>query len=231
MAGNTHQEGRLQARPAMEETEEAAPVGLRSLGLTATRDGYLYVPATYRPKRSAPLALLLHGAGEDARDGLALLRAQADAAGLILLAPTSREYTWDLLVGRRYGPDVAGIDQALDHTFSNYSVDPKRVAVGGYSDGASYALSLGIANGDLLTHVLAFSPGFAAPPGQVGYPRIFVSHCTRDRWLPIDRCSRRVAPQLKLAGYEVRYREFEGGHVVPPKMAREAVNWFTTEGD
>jgi phospholipase/carboxylesterase len=231
MIGNAHEQGRLQARPSAKATEVAAPVGLRSLGLTATRDGYLYIPATYRPKGSAPLTLLLHGAGEDARDGLALLRAQADAAGLILLAPTSREYTWDLLAGRRYGPDLVGIDRALEDTFSNYRVDPKRVAVGGYSDGASYALSLGIANGDLFTHVLAFSPGFLAPPGQEGSPRIFVSHGTRDGWLPIDRCSRRVVPQLELAGYEVRYREFEGGHVVPPEIAREAVNWFTTARD
>jgi phospholipase/carboxylesterase len=225
MAWDAHQEGRLQARPAT----EATPVGLRSPGLTATRDGYLYIPATYMANRPAPLALLLHGAGESARDGLALLRAQADEAGIILLAPTSREYTWDLLVGRRYGPDVAVIDRALEQAFSSYSVDPGRVAVGGYSDGASYALSLGIANGDLFTHVLAFSPGFLASPGRAGSPRIFVSHGTRDGWLPIDRCSRRIVPQLGLAGYEVRYREFEGGHVVPPEISREAVDWFTAE--
>jgi phospholipase/carboxylesterase len=222
-------EGRLQARPA-EVSEGTAPVGLRPLGATA-RDGYLYVPATYRAGSPAPLAVLLHGAGEDARDGLALLRARADAAGLVLLALASREYTWDLIAGRRYGPDVAAIDGALEHTFSRWAVDPERVAVGGYSDGASYALSLGIANGDLFTHVLAFSPGFLAPPGQRGRPRFFVSHGTQDRWLPIDRCSRVIVPQLERAGYEVRYREFEGGHVVPPGIGGEAVDWFAAARD
>jgi phospholipase/carboxylesterase len=226
MAASAHEEGRLRARPAP-PAPAASPVGLRTLGLAASRDGYLYVPATYRAGQPAPLALLLHGAGEDARDGLALLRAQADAAGLILLAPASREYTWDMISSRRYGPDVADIDRALEQTFSGYAVDPGRVAVGGYSDGASYALSLGIANGDLFTHVLAFSPGFAAPRGREGSPRIFVSHGTRDRWLPIERCSRRVVPQLEQAGYEVRYREFEGGHVVPPEISREAVTWLS----
>jgi predicted esterase len=103
------------------------------------------------------------------------------------------------------------------------------VAMGGYSDGASYALSLGIANGDLFTHVLAFSPGFMAPPAQVGSPRIFVSHGTHDRWLPIQRCSRRIVPQLERAGYEVRYQEFSGGHVVPPEIEHEATVWFTAE--
>ncbi len=226
MAGkNAQTEGRLRARPAAGATG-AAPVGLRPLGLGAARDGYLYVPATYRAGRPTPLALLLHGAGEDARDGLALLREQADGAGLVLLAPVSRGPTWDVIVGG-YGPDVAAIDRALEQTFSRYTVDPTRVAIGGYSDGASYALSLGITNGDLFTHVLAFSPGFVAPTRQRGYPRIFVSHGTRDGWLPIDRCSRRIVPQLERGSYDVRYREFEGGHVVPPEIGREAVDWFT----
>src|SRR5215213_5122720 len=219
--------GRLLVRPVARVDTAATPPGLRSLGLAAARDGYLYVPAGYRAERPAPLVLLLHGAGEDARDGLALLRGQADGAGLILLAPSSREYTWDLVARRgRYGPDVAAIDRALEQTFSRCAVDPARIAIGGYSDGASYALSLGMANGDLFTHVLAFSPGFLAPTGRRGSPRIFISHGTRDGWLPIDSCSRRIVPQLERSGYELRYREFEGGHVVPPGIAREAASWF-----
>src|SRR5918995_968810 len=121
------------------------------------------------------------------------------AVGLRALGPGGAR------VGHRYGPDVAAIDRALEHVFSRCAVDPGRVAVGGYSDGASYALSLGIANGDLFTHVLAFSPGFMALAGQVSSPQIFVSHGTRDGWLPIESCSRRIVPRLEGAGYEVRY--------------------------
>ena len=230
MAEQDARKGRLRARPVAGVGAATAPIGLRPLGLAGARDGYLYVPTGYRSGRPAPLVVVLHGAGEDARDGLALLRAQADRHGLILLSPSSREYTWDLVVGRgRYGPDVAAIDRVLEETFSRYGVDPARVAVGGYSDGASYALSLGITNGDLFTHVLAFSPGFVAPTERVGSPRIFVSHGTRDGWLPIERCSRRIVPQLEAAGYEVRYQEFEGGHVVPPGIGWEAAEWFTAE--
>jgi phospholipase/carboxylesterase len=225
---SAHTEGHLRARP--EKVTSAAPPGLQPLEFRAVRDGYLYVPATYQTGRLTPLVVLLHGAGEDARDGLALLRGQSDEVGLILLALASRGPTWDLIVGRgRYGPDVAAIDHALEHTFCRYAVDPAHVAVGGYSDGASYALSLGIMNGDLFTHVLAFSPGFMAPAERRGCPRFFVSHGTRDAWLPIDRCSRRIVPQLERAGYEVSYREFEGGHVVPPDIGREAANWFAAE--
>ena len=126
----------------------------------------------------------------------------------------------------RYGADVRFIDRALENVFARYAVDPKRVAVGGFSDGASYALSLGVTNGDLFTHVLAYSPGFMAPAAQRGAPRLYVSHGTDDRVLPIDRCSRRLVPRLKEAGYGVLYREFEGPHTVPPQIARESLEWF-----
>ena len=96
----------------------------------------------------------------------------------------------------------------------------------GFSDGASYALSLGLTNGDLFTHVLAFSPGFMAPRKRRGKPRLFLSHGTRDRVLPIDPCSRRIVPQVRRAGYDVTYREFDGPHTVPDEIAREAVDWF-----
>ncbi len=217
------EEGRLLARPA--KTEDAAAVGLHPLGLGGRRDGLLYVPAGYRSDRPAPLVLLLHGAGGDAEHGLAPLRRMADSAGLILLAPTSGRQTWDVILGG-FGPDVAFVDRALAHIFGRCAVDPTRLAVGGFSDGASYALSLGLTNGDLFTHVLAFSPGFMAPGDPRGRPRLFLSHGTEDRVLPIGSCSRRIVPQVRRAGYDVTYREFDGPHTVPAEVAREAVDWF-----
>src|SRR5215207_5940542 len=227
---NPNQQGRLRSRPVPAPVEKA-PVGLGVLGSDdGPAEGYLYLPAGRRAEDASPLVLLLHGAGEDARDGIAQLRGQADETGIVLLALSSRGPTWDSILARgRYGADVASIDRALGHAFSRCAVDPERLGVAGYSDGASYALALGLANGDLFSHVLAFSPGFLAPTSQRGAPRIFVSHGTRDRWLPIDSCSRTIIPRLQRAGYEVRYREFEGGHVVPPAIAREAASWFADQ--
>ena len=218
-----HAEGRLRARPA--GAAFAWPDGPSPA--PPERGGFLLrVPKSYSPGRPAPLTVMLHGATARAEDVSALPEGPVERTGLILLAPNSRGYTWDVLLGG-YGPDVAAIDRALQWAFSSYAVDPTRVAIGGFSDGASYALSLGLTNGDLFTHVLAFSPGFAAPAGRVGSPRIFVSHGTRDAVLPIDRCSRRIVPTLRRNGYGVTYREFEGGHTVPPEVAREAADWFT----
>ena len=196
--------GRLRARPDPPSSDATVETGLRTLGLGSTRDGLLYVPAGYRAGKRAPLALTLHGAGGDARSGISHFLPLADAAGVVLLAPESRGRTWDVLVGG-YGPDVEFIDRALKWAFDRLALDTGRLAVTGFSDGASYSLSLGPTNGELFTHLIAFSPGFMAPAARRGKPPVFVSHGTRDGVLPIERSSRRIVPRLEREGYEVRY--------------------------
>ena len=220
--------GRLRARPGPAEIGGAAPAGVHRLDL-AGGTALLYVPAGHQPDRPSPLAVMFHGAGGTADDGLALLRPLADEAGLMLLAPDSQGRTWDLLLDG-YGPDAALVDDALEEVFGNYAVDPAAVAVGGFSDGASYALSIGATNGDLFTHVLAFSPGFWAPASTRGSPSFFVTHGTDDTVLPIASTSRRLVPALKRTGYEVSYHEFDGGHVVPGDLAAAALVWFLRQG-
>jgi phospholipase/carboxylesterase len=148
---------------------------------------------------------------------------------MILLAPDSRGRTWDALLGG-YGPDVAFIDQALGQTFGRYAVDPGNIAVEGFSDGASYALGLGLTNGDLFQRVIAFSPGFVPSGPRHGRPRIFISHGQADDVLPIDRCSRRIVPRLRNMDYDVRYHEFPAGHAIPPDIVDEALAWWRDGG-
>ena len=223
--GGEASRGRLLARPNATPGDETVRTGLHPLGLGTGRDGLVYVPPSYDASRPAPLALMLHGAGGDARGGISPFLPFADEAGLVLLAPESREETWDVLVGG-YGPDAEFIDRALEWTFGRLAVDARALGIGGFSDGASYALSLGLTNGDLFTHAIAFSPGFSAPAERRGEPPVFVSHGTGDEVLPIERTSREIVPRLERMGYEVLYREFDGPHTVPKPVAREALKWF-----
>ena len=118
-----------------------------------------------------------------------------------MLAPDSRGTTWDA-IREGFGDDVAFLNRALEHVFSRLAVDPARVAIGGFSDGASYAISLGLANGDLFPRIAAFSPGFIVGAAPHGHPRVFVSHGTSDQILPINRCSR--VHRAAAAGERVR---------------------------
>lgn len=191
-------------------------------------DALLYVPASAPPTQPVPLVVTLHGAGGDAEAGLALLRGLADERGLVLLAPAAAGSTWDAVRGQ-YGPDVDAIDAALHQVLDDVPADPDRLAVAGFSDGASYAVGLGLANGELFSHVIAFSPGFVPPAPRSGDPAVFVSHGVGDEVLPVDRTSRRIVPALRDDGYDVTYREFDGGHVLPPEVASEAIDWLGVE--
>lgn len=220
----SYAQARLLSRPG-QRTSKGMPAGLYPLGLEEVHDGLIFVPSSYREDRPAPLILMLHGAGGTARGGLAPFLNVAEVNGFLLLAPDSRLRTWDVVMGG-YGPDVELIDRALTQTFSRYAVDPTHLALEGFSDGASYALSLGLTNGDLFSHIIAFSPGFMAPAQYNGKPRIYISHGIKDQVLPIDRCSRRIVPKLRAAHYDLLYHEFPGLHNVPVDIAEQALHWF-----
>ncbi len=214
---------RLSARPS-KATASIDP-GLHPLGLRTLRDSLLYVPESAAKHQRAPLIVSLHGASRDAERGIQLLRSLSDEHGFLLLAPASIALTWDAIQSA-YGPDIAFLDRSLARVFDLRDVDPQRVAMAGFSDGASYALSVGLSNGDFFSAVFGFSPGFVIPGEFIGRPPIFISHGTVDPILPIDECSRRIVPALKRSGYRVTYREFEGKHTLPPEVAAEAMRWF-----
>ena len=198
--------------------------GSHALGLDHERDGLLYLPSGYTAGVPMPLLVLFHGAGGTAQS-VYYAFPMADAHGVIILAPDSRDQrTWDIVVGG-YGPDADFLSTALAQTFARCAVDRARLAVGGHSDGASYALSFGIGAGHLFGHILAFSPGVLVPVDVQGKPRIFISHGTDDSVMPIDDTSRRFVPRLRGLGYDVTYREYAGRHAVPDTVISEAFAW------
>lgn len=180
------------------------------------RDGLVYVPDT--AKVGAPVMVFLHGAGGSGRREMRVWLAAADRYGAVVVAPDSRGPTWDVIHGG-FGPDVQFIDASLNAVASRYAVNMTTMAIAGVSDGASYALSIGLGNGDVFGTVIAYSPGFIVASAPIGTPKVFVSHGTEDPILPIDGCSRRIVAGLTDAGYGVTYREFDGGHTVPPAIA------------
>lgn len=216
-------DGRITARPRDGVTTTAT--GQTALGLDSTRDAILYVPKT-TTQSSLPLLIMLHGATQTADDMFWYLGNTPEEAGVVVLAPNSRATTWDA-IGGSFGTDVVQLNRALERVFATVAIDPARIAVGGFSDGASYALSLGLINGDLFRTVVAFSPGFIVSGTPLGKPRIFISHGTHDHILPIDRCGRRIAAGLIARGYEVNFREFDGDHEIPNDIAREGLKWIS----
>jgi phospholipase/carboxylesterase len=212
------------------EPDSVTPtLGLSQLGIGNERDGLLYVPGTYSAETPAPLFVGLHGAG-GAGENWASYPDRAEARGMVFLAPDSRGSTWDVILGE-FGPDVEFLDAALQYVFDRCAIDTTRIALGGFSDGASYALSLGVSNGDLFSHLVAYSPGLvrSAEP-IVGKPLIYVSHGAADTVLPVTLSRDNIVPAFSNAGYDVTYEEFDGGHEVPAAISESALDWFLGNG-
>ena len=218
--------GLLSARPKDADHTSQVATGLQPLKLDSIKDGVIYIPGNYNHNVPASLAVMLHGAGGIAEHGLGLLRHYADNNNIILLAPASRATTWDIIAKDTFNGDVIFINQALSMVFERFNINGRHIAIGGFSDGASYALSLGLSNGDLFTHIIAFSPGFYHTFENKGKPAIFISHGVKDRTLPIAPCSRRIVPRLKRLNYDVHYEEFQGEHEIPTAITVTAIDWF-----
>lgn len=222
---------RLAARPG---TPTITPVkGKTDLGLGTSnvlgtgRDGIMYVPNSYNPATPAPLFIGLHGSGGSGPTAFTSYYDRCEARGMIMLAPSSRDYTWDLIAGDEVGPDVRFIDKALAHVFARCRIDSSRICLGGFSDGASYAIALGLSNGALLTHIAAYSPGFFAESDIiVGKPKIFISHGTNDPVLSYANTANGIVPALQQRGYNVTFAPFTGTHEVPAATSEAALDWF-----
>lgn len=214
---------RLLSRPGT--AAQPLPAGTHLLTPSNEADGVLIIPEGL-PAGPAPLVIILHGAGQGSlwtRNNFASI---AQSRRFVLLAPGARGLTWDAMTSK-YSYDVTFIDSALAWSFARVAIDPSRILLMGFSDGASYTLGLGAANGDWIPRVAACSPGFIVPSDspRAGSSQYFVSHGRQDDVLPIDGASRKIVPALRSAGYTVRYEEFDGGHAIPPAILDGLFGW------
>lgn len=237
--------GSAEARPSKSPVLSARPIadGPASLapGKTRLANGAVaYVPPTAKGPR--PLLVLLHGAGGKADRFLDRFVELADRERIVLLAVQSRGATWDLVPRKgtggdgplamkmpaqiRFGDDVSRVDAALGELFGRTPVDPGRVALAGFSDGASYALSLGLANPQLFAGIIAMSPGFVMVPEKLPRAqRIFIAHGRRDKILSFRVAEHDILGLLVDVGLEPLFRPFEGDHAIDDAALSEGLDY------
>ncbi|ALP67723.1 alpha/beta hydrolase [Paraburkholderia caribensis] len=216
--------GRLSFTPA-DAAKPPLPPGRNRLGIAGERDAILFVPSGLDAREQVPLIVMFHGAGGFPEKVLPFIEEHAERDRFLVLAPHSMYATWDIVIGGS-GPDLERLDRALVEVTSRYRIDRNRLAFAGFSDGASYALSIGITNGDIASHVIAFSGGFMSVFTQEGAPKVFIAHGLADEQLPIETSGRANAARLKAAGYDVSYIEFNGPHAIQPAIAGMAIEFF-----
>jgi phospholipase/carboxylesterase len=216
--------GRFTFTPA-EPTEGPLPPGRHHLGIAAERDAVLFVPTGLDTTGPVKLFVMFHGAGGFPEKVLPFIEEHAEREKFLILAPHSIYATWDIVIGGS-GPDLERLEKALVAVTRHYTLNRDHLAFAGFSDGASYAISIGITNGDIASHVIAFSGGFMTVFTQEGAPAVFIAHGLIDEQLPIETAGRANATKLKAAGYQVEYVEFNGLHVIEPVIVNLAIEFF-----
>lgn len=206
-------------------TKPPLPAGRHDLLLFKERDYVLIVPEGIDADVPTPLMVMFHGGGGSAEKILPVMKQHAETNKFLLLVPQSLLPTWDIVIAGN-GPDRERLETALHEVQSRFTLDPKRFAFAGHSDGGSYSLSNGLANGDFVTHVLAFSAGFMTVLHQEGAPYIFIAHGSKDEQTPVETAGRSNATSLKNAGYDVTYIEYDGPHKSQPHIVAAAVQYF-----
>jgi predicted esterase len=221
----------LRVEPQPPEDGIAPPEGGVVTISNGVTKGYLLLPDAVDPTRAYPLVTVLHGAG---RQDELLVRAYRDEParrGTIFLVPRSTHPTWDLLVGQDR-PDLDFLEQAYAEIYRHVRVDHARQALVGYSDGASYALAIGLSNPRLFAAVMGWAAGFvvydsAAVSPTDPRPRILLEHGTHDTVFPFEEIALRNCALLRHLGYEVELRVDEGGiHWPSPGFQPAALDWF-----
>lgn len=120
----------------------------------------LVVPEGYAPQTTYPLVFVLHGGG----GGAAGARTQTDlekvAAGrAVFVYPDAVGGNWDLDSETASNGDVALFDAILLATHNALCIDPRRVFVTGFSNGAYMANQLGCKRGDRIRGVVTHAGG------------------------------------------------------------------------
>ena len=238
---------KLRIAPKTPEPVEELPTGMVWIE-RGTQRAALFTPDEIEPGRRYPLLAVLHGAGRREELLMKAYRGEAQRRQALFLVPRSYHMTWDLIVAATQGaaatsadgspsarPDLDFLEYAYDLIFRRYPVDSGRLGLVGYSDGASYALSVGLSNPHLFRAVMGWAAGFvaieneAAAPG-VPRPAVLVEYGTHDELFPFEQVAVPMREQLEAFGCNVTFRVDQGGrHWPSSEFQEEALDWFFSE--
>jgi predicted esterase len=149
----------------------------------------------------------------------------------LFLVPRSIAPTWDLIAGGGRS-DLDFLEFSYDLIYRRYPIDRERQALVGYSDGASYGLSIGMSNPRIFRAVMAWAAGFVAYDDTFvtdGDPKpdIYLEYGTQDEIFPFEQVALPMRASLEGAGYTVSFHVDEGGRHWPSgHFQREALDWF-----
>jgi len=215
-------------RAAAGGRESRRPTGIFHRGMEDdpyARGGYsLYVPEAYNEGRAWPLIVALHGGYSHGRDFLWTWLREARSRGYFLLSPTSTGRTWSIGL---IEPDAQPLLKSLDILKSEYRIDLSRILLTGMSDGATFALGMGLREAMPFSAIAPVSG--VLPPvdlSQARGKRIYWVHGEQDWMFPVGRAVH-ACRQLKDAGADVALTVVHDlSHAYPREQNSGILRWF-----
>ena len=213
------------------QSTPAAHTGIIHSGNEAgERGGFsLYGPENYRPEKTYPLVMALHGGSGYGRNFLWNWLRIARSRGLIVACPTATESTWALA-----GPDLdtPNLTRVVDLVRGRWNIDPRRLLLSGMSDGGSFALLSGLRADSPFTHLAPFAAGFhplmaeLADRYRARRLPVYLVHGVRDWMFPVE-LAQTAQRMLSHIGALVTYREVDDlAHVYPRDENAALVAWL-----
>jgi phospholipase/carboxylesterase len=196
----------------------------------------------YRVRRGRPhgaLIVMLHGLSGDESAMWIFDRALPREATVI--APRARYaselggYSWarsavrDELDQVDFREAIEILSHLVSEAIALYPIDPQRVVLMGFSQGAALSYAFSLEQPDMLCGVIALA-GFlpassSALPTAPALPHYLIIHGTHDEAVPIDR-ARAARSVLESRGGIVEYHEQRVGHKVSAQGMKEIERWI-----
>jgi polyhydroxybutyrate depolymerase len=220
-----------------------APKGhqAHTIAINGLKRSYLvYVPADCRDQKNLPLVVMLHGMGGTAAAAVNEMgwSTKADEEGFIVVYPNASRpdptrppslsrnpQAWNDGSGRFHAgeqnvDDVAFVQTLINQSIEDYEIDPERVLVTGFSNGASMAFRVGAEVSDRVTAIAPNAGTCWIEPIELSRG---VSLCymtgTADTLNPMEG----GYPKLAFGGKE------QGGKA-KPSISRYIDNWIKANG-
>jgi predicted esterase len=218
----------------MEPRDEVSPTGFVQIEQGPAR-AILLTPDEIDPDARYPLVTVFHGAGRQDEMLVKACRDEPERRQALFLVPRSVEPTWDLIAGNGEA-DLEFLEHAWDLIYRRYPVDAGRQVLLGYSDGASYALSMALSNPGFFDAAIAWAAGFvvvdrSAIGSPARKPRLYLEYGTHDPLFSFEEIALPMRDNLRRGGYEVEFSVDQGGRHWPSgSFQREALDWYFEGG-
>jgi phospholipase/carboxylesterase len=195
-----------------------------------TRGGYsVYIPEYLTPETPVPVVVALHGGSGHGATFLWTWVREARSRGLIVIAPTSTDRTWNFAYPEN---DIAHINAALELIRSQWNVQPDRMLLTGISDGGTFTLLSGVLEDSPFSHLAPIAASFDPVMLEIGDASridglpIYLVHGTLD-WMFSIQTARMARNVLGAAGASVTFREIRDlSHTYPTEENELIIDWL-----